>query len=55
MSATKIACWPSHEEETLSTALMNAYSFVIKGDELIIYFTGAEDKNVLIFQKNDKP
>jgi hypothetical protein len=39
------------EEEELLLALANAYSFVIKGNELIIYFTGAENKNLLILEK----
>ena len=32
-------------------ALKNAYSFVIRGDELIIYFTGVKNKNLLILKK----
>ena len=32
-------------------ALMNAHSFVIKGNELIIYFTGVDNKNLLILKK----
>jgi len=32
-------------------ALKNTYSFVIKGKELIIYFTGIENKNLLILKK----
>jgi len=32
-------------------ALKNTYSFVIKGKELIIHFTGVEDKNLLILKK----
>ena len=35
-------------------ALTNAYSFVIKDNELIIYFTGIDNKNLLIL-KNIKP
>ena len=31
--------------------LMNTYSFVIKGKELIIQFTGEDDKNLLILKK----
>jgi len=33
-------------------ALKNTYSFVIQGNELIIYFTGMEDRNLLILKKN---
>jgi len=50
---TKINVVP--EERDITVALKNAYSFVIKGDELIIYFTGVEDKNLLILKKNDNP
>ena len=32
-------------------ALRNVYSFVIKGNELFVYFTGLKDKNILIFKK----
>jgi len=39
------------EEVDLQEALMNVYSFVIKGNELIFYFTGNEDKNLLILKK----
>ncbi|MDR0295688.1 MAG: hypothetical protein LBH91_05815 [Prevotellaceae bacterium] len=39
------------EEEEIVSALMNAYSFIIRGNELIISFTGAENKNLLIFKK----
>ena len=38
-------------EGNLTTAIRNAYSFVIKGDELILYFTGTDDKNLLILKK----
>jgi len=46
---------PPHEEYDIRSALMNAYSFVIKGDELIFYFKGTEDKNLLILKKSDNP
>ena len=39
------------EEVDIKTALMNVYSFVIKDDELVFYFTGNEDKNLLILKK----
>jgi len=39
------------EEDEIVTALMNVYSFIIKGNELILYFTGDEDKNLLILKK----
>jgi hypothetical protein len=32
-------------------ALRNTYSFVIRNNELIIHFTGAENKNLLILKK----
>jgi hypothetical protein len=38
-------------EVDLATAIRNAYSFVIIGDELIIYYTGKEDKNLLVLKK----
>ena len=40
-----------HEENYIVLALINAYSFVIIDDELIIYFTGIEGKNLLILKK----
>ena len=42
------------EELKLYNAFSNAYSFVIKNDELIIYFTGNKNKNLnlLILKKN---
>ena len=39
------------EEEEIVNALMNAYSFAIKGNKLIIYFTGVKNKNLLILEK----
>ena len=41
------------EESNIVEALRNVYSFVVKDNELIFYFTGDEDKNLLIL-KNDK-
>ena len=38
------------DEEKIWSALTNTYSFVIKGDELMIHFKG-EDKNLLILKK----
>jgi hypothetical protein len=49
--STYVYVQPPHEEYDITTALMNAYSFVIKGNELIIYFTGVENKNLLILKK----
>jgi len=39
------------DEINVFDALKSAYSFVIKGNELIIYFTEAENKNLLILKK----
>jgi len=39
------------EEDEIDMALENAYSFVIKGNELMIYFIGVENKNLLILEK----
>jgi len=36
-------------------ALMNAYSFVIRDDELIIQFTGLKKTNLLIYKKETPP
>ena len=41
----------TEQEVNIANALRGAYSFVIKGDELIIYYTGASDKNLLILKK----
>jgi len=41
------------DETAVDNALRNAYSFVIRGKELIIHFTGAEGKNLLILKKNN--
>ena len=41
----------TEEGEEALKALKNAYSFVIKGDELFIYFTGVKNKNLIIFEK----
>jgi hypothetical protein len=49
--STYVQVAPLHEENEISFALENAYSFVIKGDGLIIYFIGIEDKNLLILKK----
>ena len=38
-------------ERKIFKALSNAYSFVIKGNELIIFFTGVENNNLLILKK----
>jgi len=38
-------------EMKVDNSLKNAYSFVIKGNELIIFFTEAKDNNLLIFKK----
>ena len=42
------------EEDEIVNAFINAYSFVIKDEKLIIYFAGIENKNLLIL-KRDKP
>ena len=42
---------PPQEEIDICEALKNAYSFAIKDNELMIYFTGIENKNLLIFKK----
>ena len=39
------------EGHNVLNALKNTYSFVIKGDELIIYFIGEENRNLLILKK----
>ena len=38
-------------EGNLTNAIRNAYSYVIKDDKLLIYFTGASNENILIFKK----
>jgi len=44
--------WPnSQQQDTVVFALNNAYSFILRNDELIIHFTGKENKNLLIFKK----
>ena len=42
---------PSSEEKDLASILKSAYSFVIKGDELILSLTGVENKNLIILKK----
>jgi hypothetical protein len=39
------------DEMSVSDALRNTYSFVIKGNELIIHFTGEKNKKLLILKK----
>ena len=39
------------DEIAVFDALKNTYSFVIKGNELIIHFTKAENRNLLILKK----
>ena len=39
------------EENLLKAALRNVYSFVVTDNELLIYFTGTDDKNLLILRK----
>ena len=48
-STTLIAEFP--EEVRLKRAVYNIHSFVIKGDELIFYFTGIDGENILILKK----
>jgi len=43
---------PVGEELKLYNAFSNAYSFVIKNDELVVTFTGNTNKNLLILKKN---
>ena len=52
----KTACFAinisySDVEIKIINALKNAYSYVIKDKELIIYFKGVENENLLIFKK----
>jgi hypothetical protein len=49
--STYVGIPPDHEENHITNALTNAYGFVIKEDELIIYFTGVKDQNLLILKK----
>ena len=42
---------PPQEEIDICEALENAYSFDIKNNELMFYFTGIENKNLLILKK----
>ena len=39
------------DDRNVSRTLTNACSFVVKGNELIIYFTGDKNKNLLILKK----
>ena len=39
------------DEVEVSNALKNAYSFVIRDNELIIHFTGIKNKNLLVLKK----
>jgi len=41
------------DEIEVDKALRNAYSFIIRGDELIIHFIGVKNKNLLILKKNE--
>jgi len=38
-------------EEEVRDVFRNAYSFVIKGEQLIIYFKNGNNKNLLILEK----
>ena len=40
-----------HEEVQMVSALRNAHSFVVKDNELFIYFIGTRNRNLLIFKK----
>jgi len=44
---------PSQEEIDIMFALEDAYRFDIIGDELVIYFTGAVNKDLLILKKDE--
>jgi len=50
-SATHVTPTPTPEEYEILPPFGSAYSFVVIGNELIIYFTGDEDKNLLILKK----
>jgi len=39
------------EENEIVSALQNSYSYVIKGNELFIYFTKVDNKNLLILKR----
>ena len=41
----------TNDGNNVLNALKNTYSFVVKDNELIIYFTEVEDKNLLILKK----
>jgi len=43
---------PTGDEFKIYTVLEKAYSFVIRNDELFIYFTGIEKINLLVLKKN---
>ena len=42
------------EEMDITYSLENAYGFVMKADELMIYFTGVDSKNLLILKKKNQ-
>ena len=50
-----ILCEAVYGTNGIGTHLHNACSYVIKGDELIIYFTGAQRYNLLIFKRQKPP
>ena len=41
-------------EVELFDTFNNAYSFVVRGKALIIFFEGEKDKNLLVLQKREK-
>ena len=41
------------EEHQILHALQNTHNFVVKENELMIYFTGLEDKNLLILRRRE--
>ena len=56
MNMNRSDCWAillpwTNDETKVNNALLNAYSFVVKGNELIIYFKGVENKNLLILKR----
>ena len=49
--STYLYVTPPNIEYDIIEAFINSYSFVIKGNELIIHFTGVDKRNLLIFKK----
>jgi len=57
--STYKGCSPQSTDNEISFALLNAYNFVIKGDEFVIFFTGIENidkdkkKDFVILKKHN--